>query len=164
MSYIIYGKDNCPFCEAAKALLTLKGLEFSYLTLGKDFTREELLELAPNARTFPQIWREDNEEFTVHIGGYVDLELTFIDEVDCLLREGHILRVTFTKVDGTERTMLCTKNPQIIAENFAGGEKKTDREHKTAEGVAAVFDLDKNDWRSFRLDSVKSYELVEIGE
>lgn len=168
MTYIIYGKDNCPYCEKTKALLTQKGHEFSYLTLGKDFTREELLDLVPDARTFPQIWvqtPDSDTDLTVHIGGYNELEHSFKNEVEELLKEGHTLRVTFTKADGTDRVMLCTRNAQTIAEVYTPEEKKTDRTRTTPDGVLPVFDLEKNEWRSFKLDSVKSYDLIwDTGE
>ena len=61
----IYGKDNCPYCDKAKALCEQKGYEYTYKQLGTDFTREELMEQFPTARTFPQI-RIDGEA----IGGY----------------------------------------------------------------------------------------------
>lgn len=160
MKYVIYGKGNCPYCEKAKTLLTIKKQEFEYLTLDKDYTREELFELAPDAKTVPQIWLDTNGEL-FHIGGYTELENHFKDPVEEALNEGLTLRVIFTKVDGSERTMLCTKNSQIISERYTPEEKKTDRVYKEPEGVARVFDLEKNDWRSFRYDSVKSYTVVE---
>ena len=52
----------------AKALCETRGYKFEYLTLGEDFTREELFEQFPTARTFPQI--------KVHsevVGGYEGL-------------------------------------------------------------------------------------------
>jgi len=104
MNFVIYGKDGCPFCERAKALIKQKGGEYSYLTLNKDFTREELLELVPEAKTFPQIWVEDDEEFTIHIGigGYDDLEKYFSESlIEQDLNNGATIRVTFTKKDGT---------------------------------------------------------------
>ncbi len=161
--YIIYGKDNCPFCERAKALLTQKGLEFNYLTVNKDYTREELLEIAPEAKTFPQIWLDnDLDTDLIHIGGYTELERSLLrDEVEWALEDGATVTVVFTKSDGTERTMLCTKNPQIISERYIVPEKKTGRERKDTPGVVAVFDLEKNEWRSFRLDAVKSYMIFE---
>lgn len=156
MKYVIYGKDNCSYCEKAKNLLTIKKLEFEYLTLDKDYTREELLDLAPDARTVPQIWLENKGEL-LYIGGYTQLEATFVDPVEIALNEGLTISVVFTKVDGSERTMLCTKNFQYIPE-----EKKptTDSESK-ATNVMKVFDLEKQDWRSFRLESVKSFTIVE---
>jgi len=61
----IFGKTQCPFCDKAKALCEQKGLEYTYSQLGEDFTREELFEQFPTARTFPQI-RVDGQA----IGGY----------------------------------------------------------------------------------------------
>lgn len=163
--FIVYGKDNCKFCEQTKALLTQKGLDFSYLNLGTDFTREEILALVPDAKTFPQIWVEDGWEFTRHIGGYDDLveylNDAFEDDVVAALNRGVTVSVKFNKTDGTIRTMLCTKNAEIIAENYVAPEKKTDRVRKDNPDVAVVFDLEKNEWRSFRLDSVIEYVVVD---
>ena len=64
----IYGKTQCPFCDKAKQLCEREGLDFVYKQLDKDFTREELFEVFPGARTFPQI-RMDGE----NIGGYTEL-------------------------------------------------------------------------------------------
>jgi len=64
----IYGKTQCPFCDKAKALCEKQGLDFVYKQLDTDFTREELFEQFPGARTFPQI-RMDGE----NIGGYTEL-------------------------------------------------------------------------------------------
>ena len=64
----IYGKDNCGYCESAKRFCEIKGLSYKYYKLGESFTREELLEMFPNARTFPQI-KIDNQA----IGGYTEL-------------------------------------------------------------------------------------------
>ena len=52
---VIYGKPQCPFCDSAKALCEARNLEYTYKQLGVDFNREEVLELFPGARTFPQI-------------------------------------------------------------------------------------------------------------
>jgi glutaredoxin len=64
----IFGKTQCPFCDKAKSLCESKGYEYSYKQLDVDFTREELFEQFPGARTFPQI-RVDGEA----IGGYDEL-------------------------------------------------------------------------------------------
>ena len=56
MNIEIFGKDQCPFCREAIALAKLtEGASYVYKKLGDDFTREELFELFPAARTFPQI-------------------------------------------------------------------------------------------------------------
>ena len=51
----IYGKAQCPFCDRAKALCEQRQLEYKYYQLDIDFTRDEVLEKFPGARTFPQI-------------------------------------------------------------------------------------------------------------
>lgn len=65
----IYGKDNCPFCDKAKALCERIGEDYVYKLLGTDFTREEMFETFPTARTFPQIIVDGNK-----IGGYTELD------------------------------------------------------------------------------------------
>jgi len=56
--------------------------------------------------------------------------------------------VTFTKVDGTERTMPCTLDETIIPVV----EAKSDR--KFSETALRVFVTDINEWRSFRIANV----------
>jgi glutaredoxin 3 len=70
----IYGKPACPYCEKAKALCEIRGYKFVYKSLGTDFTREELLESFPTARTVPQIIVNGTK-----IGGYTDL-VSYIEE------------------------------------------------------------------------------------
>ena len=68
----IYGKEQCPFCDMAKVLCTKEQLEYKYYQLGKDFTRDELIEKFPTARTFPQITIDAES-----IGGYDQLREKF---------------------------------------------------------------------------------------
>jgi len=65
----IYSKPACPFCVKAKALAEQQGYDLTYKMLDQDFTREELFEIFPTARTFPQII-VDGEK----IGGYTEFE------------------------------------------------------------------------------------------
>ena len=65
----IYSKPACPFCVKAKALAEQQGYDLTYKMLDEDFTREELFETIPTARTFPQII-VDGEK----IGGYTEFE------------------------------------------------------------------------------------------
>lgn len=69
--YTIYSKDSCPQCDAAKLLCKMKGVEFEVKKLDKDFSREELLALAPNARSFPVVFK--GEEL---IGGLEQLKVS----------------------------------------------------------------------------------------
>ena len=51
----IYSKTNCPNCDIAKNLLKSSGKEFRVLILGTDYSKEQLLMIAPKAREVPQI-------------------------------------------------------------------------------------------------------------
>lgn len=67
------------------------------------------------------------------------------------------LKVTFTKVDGTDRVMRCTLNPNYLPKvELVEGKK----ERKKPEDTLAVFDLDKNEWRSFKIRSVKEVRFM----
>jgi len=68
MQAIVWSKDACPFCVQAKALLESRGIEFEERNVSKDWTREQLLEAVPNARTLPQIFLDDEL-----IGGFTEL-------------------------------------------------------------------------------------------
>jgi len=52
---LIYGKLMCPFCDKAKAFCEQRGFDYEYKVLDTDYTKEELLETFPGARTVPQI-------------------------------------------------------------------------------------------------------------
>jgi glutaredoxin len=52
---LIYGKPQCPFCDKAKALCEQRGFAYEYKSLDTDYTKEELLETFPGARSVPQI-------------------------------------------------------------------------------------------------------------
>jgi len=70
------------------------------------------------------------------------------------LHEG-VCTVTFTKVNGDERVMNCTLNADKMPkmEEKEGGTKK-----KPNPDVLSVWDVTANGWRSFRWDSLKSFE------
>jgi glutaredoxin 3 len=65
---IVWSKPNCPYCEQAKALLNTKGIEFEERKVGRGWTKEQLLEAVPAARTVPQIFLDDQL-----IGGFTEL-------------------------------------------------------------------------------------------
>ena len=52
---VVWSRDQCPYCDQAKALLKMKGIEFEERNVSKDWTKEQLLEAVPTARTVPQI-------------------------------------------------------------------------------------------------------------
>jgi glutaredoxin len=68
MKAVVWSKDSCPFCVQAKALLTQKNIEVEERNISQDWTREQLLEAVPNARTLPQIFLDDKL-----VGGFTEL-------------------------------------------------------------------------------------------
>ena len=69
MKAVVWSKYHCPFCDQAKALLTLKGIEFEERKIGDGYSKEDLLEAVPTARTVPQIFL--GEEY---VGGFTELK------------------------------------------------------------------------------------------
>lgn len=69
MAAVVWSKDNCPYCDQAKALLKQKGIEIEERKIGHGYTREDLLEAVPDARTVPQIFLDGNL-----IGGFTELK------------------------------------------------------------------------------------------
>lgn len=69
MKAIIWSKYQCPYCDQAKALLNSKGIQFEERKIGDGYTKEDLLEAVPTARTVPQIFLDDQL-----IGGFTELK------------------------------------------------------------------------------------------
>lgn len=66
------------------------------------------------------------------------------------------VEVTFTKVDGTVRTMPCTLNEGLIPPAPLPDLTKPPRVKKFNPAVMSVFCTDKQEWRSFRVENVIS--------
>src|ERR1043165_451878 len=66
---VIYTRDFCYYSDAARELLTRKGVAFKEINAtGKRELRAEMIEKANGASTFPQIFVGDT-----HVGGCDDL-------------------------------------------------------------------------------------------
>jgi len=69
MKAIIYTTPVCGYCQMAKTLMTKRNIEYEEVTVGKDITKEELVEvLGKDVRTVPQILVDN-----VYVGGYTEL-------------------------------------------------------------------------------------------
>lgn len=78
MNFLIYGKNNCPFCEMAKQLLTQREKSFNYLTLDEDYSLDHVQDVITAKtgvppRTFPQILVQKGDEDYVYVGGFDQL-------------------------------------------------------------------------------------------
>lgn len=73
----------------------------------------------------------------------------------------HIADIVFIKADGTNREMTCT-----LIESYLPAKKPLDENarhipRKENDDTLAVWDLDIEDWRSFRLDSIIEVHYIK---
>ena len=105
----------------------------------------------------------------------VEKDLTREDIVELLYND--VVTVTFTKADGTERVMICTLLQEILKEQIESPNSiltdiptptfdKADivdesqlPKKEVNQNTIAVYDIQVKDWRSFRVDSVKSISI-----
>lgn len=83
------------------------------------------------------------------------------DTIVAALKEG-VCVVNFTKQSGEDRVMQCT-----LKEDLLPPAEKTDplsqkKVRSVTEEVVVVWDVEKEGWRSFRLDSVNTFSAVQI--
>ena len=88
---VLYGTPFCPYCTAARHLLSAKDVSFDDISVDSDIDlRREIMEKS-GQRTVPQIWIGDT-----HVGGYSELQqLETLGELDTLLKN----RVELDKTD-----------------------------------------------------------------
>ena len=72
----IYGKSSCPKCHQAKIFCETRNLDYEYKQLDKDFTRDQIFEWFPNAKTFPQITIDGK-----NVGG-CDQMITYVETMN----------------------------------------------------------------------------------
>jgi glutaredoxin 3 len=69
MKAIVWSKDSCPYCVQAKQLLASRGIEYEERNIsGDSWTKQQLLESVPTARTLPQIFLDEE-----YVGGFTEL-------------------------------------------------------------------------------------------
>ena len=74
---VIYSKSDCVFCDNARSLLQRRNIQFKEMKLNEDFTREHLLEMFPDARTFPVVLLDG-----MYVGGYTQLQTLIESKID----------------------------------------------------------------------------------
>jgi thioredoxin reductase (NADPH) len=80
----MYTTPTCPYCDAAKALLTAKGQRWTEIDIEAEPARRDEMIRRSQRRTVPQIWIGER-----HVGGYDDLAaLEASGELDALLGAG----------------------------------------------------------------------------
>lgn len=66
----------------------------------------------------------------------------------------NVVTVQFTKADGSVRDMVCTLREDSI-QPVNGSSSRSD------DNIVVVWDLEKDAWRSFKLDKVINYEVAK---
>ncbi len=79
-----------------------------------------------------------------------------LNEMKDVLRS-HVVKCTFEKADGTERTMQCTLMSTYLPEI---GSSEARRKTKKSDDALSVWDVEKNAWRAFRVDRIRSFDPV----
>lgn len=78
----VYTTSQCPYCIAAKQLLTRKGFEFKEIDVSDPALRDMLIKKSQGRKTVPQIFIGD-----LHVGGFDDLSaLERAGELDKLVQ------------------------------------------------------------------------------
>lgn len=80
------------------------------------------------------------------------------EEMVSFLQE-NVCEVEFTKKNGEKRLLTCTLNMDMIEKEHYPKESGVLRPKNL--DVIAAFDLEKQAWRSFRVDSVNSFRVTE---
>ena len=71
----MWSKNNCFFCSEEKNLLIENKIEFNEKNLDEEYTKQQLLEILPNAKTVPQIFLDGK-----YIGGFIELQNHLFDK------------------------------------------------------------------------------------
>jgi len=96
-----------------------------------------------------------NEYFSFYASATNEERKNFKEWLQGVMRT-EIVNLTFRKTDGTLRNMKCTLLPKFLPEAIVSDKPKS----KVSEDTLAVFDLEKNEWRSFRYDSVTEIKFT----
>lgn len=67
MSFVIYSKNGCPYCDKIKQVMHLAELNHVVYTLDVDFSRDQFYSEFGDGSTFPQVKLDEN-----NIGGCTD--------------------------------------------------------------------------------------------
>ena len=87
-------------------------------------------------------------------------DMTFFD-YDKIIDQlrSNVLQVTFSKVDGEERVMPCTLLTDYMPELSESKVNQVDN-YSVNKSVIRAFAIDKQAWRSFRVENVRAIEVL----
>ncbi len=84
------------------------------------------------------------------------------DELINILKD-NVCVVSFKKKDGTNRNMKCTLKENIVPKATKEDPLSQKKIRALNEEVVPVWDVEKEGWRSFRVDSVVTYGICTEG-
>jgi len=58
MTFIVYSRDGCPYCDKVQQVLQLAEIKHVIYKLNTDFNREEFYEKFGKGSTFPRVVRD----------------------------------------------------------------------------------------------------------
>ena len=167
MDYVLYTRETCKLCDQAKDFLKNQDVIFAEFFLENQEDVKKAKDLLPSdvrngTVMLPLVFDENNN----YIGGKDDLikhhlekksEFTVFDK-DAIfnLLKDNVVTIVFEKVNGDLRKMRCTLKESILPKYTS---EQTDNKRKVSDQTLAVYDLDVEDWRSFRVNSVKSLKI-----
>lgn len=64
--------------------------------------------------------------------------------------------VKFIKADGSTRVMVCTLSPSLVPSTESSRLRQVDPN----QDYLRVWDLQKNEWRTFRFSSLQEYKIL----
>jgi hypothetical protein len=117
--------------------------------------RVEVYDSFPSGKLFTGSWKEFEKYCSTE--HYV-IDPTDQDQITECLKNGKV-EVLFTKVDGTERRLLCTLHESLIPISTPET-KAVVRKRVPNTEVMSVWDIESKGWRSFRWDSLIKAEIV----
>lgn len=133
---------------------------YEYVGLSADEIEEQLPTELDEMFSISQYQRdcEQDEEILESLEELVEEANGFEQDLRHYLHKG-VVKVIFTKKDGTERTMLATLNEELIPEDKKpkGTGKKVDNGE-----TVAVYDVEADGWRSFNIDSIKEVDYGDM--
>ena len=66
---IVWSQDPCAWCDAAINFLVARGYDVDVRKVGDGYTKKELIDAVPGARSVPQVFINDK-----YIGGFNELK------------------------------------------------------------------------------------------
>ena len=67
MNFVVYSKENCPYCHKIKTVLELTGSDFVVYNLNEHFTKDQFYAEFGEDSTFPQVICDDRK-----LGGCIE--------------------------------------------------------------------------------------------